>query len=142
MSKNGFLKHADFFLLDALSLLLAYYLSGYFKSIGNFLDDRTYRTLIVFEFLTFVAVVYFYAPYKSILRKKFTNVLLNTVAFGVLQCVMVVFLLFVAKFGSNVSRLFLGFQYVFFVCISFKTERFKTASDIFPERIFDNNLTN
>ena len=70
MNKKGFIKHVDFFLLDIVSLLLAYYLAGGFRNISNQLDGETYRLLVVFELLTLVTVVYFYAPYKSILRRK------------------------------------------------------------------------
>lgn len=119
MNKKGFLKHADFFLLDVICLILAYFLAGGFRNIRGQLDGDTYRLLMVFEVLTLVSVIYFYAPYKSILRKKFTSLLLTTVAFGVLQFVIVAFLLFTTKNGENISRLFLGFQYVFFIILSF-----------------------
>ena len=119
MNKKGFIKHVDFFLLDIVSLLLAYYLAGGFRNISNQLDGETYRLLMVFELLTLVTVVYFYAPYKSILRRKFTALLLVTVTFGLLQFVMVAFLLFTTKNGERISRLFLGFQYAFFICLSF-----------------------
>lgn len=119
MNKKGFLKHADFFLLDVICLILAYFLAGGFRNIRGQLDGDTYRLLMVFEVLTLVAVIYFYAPYKSILRKKFTSLLLTTVTFGVLQLVIVAFLLFTTKNGEKISRLFLGFQYVFFIVLSF-----------------------
>lgn len=118
MSKKGFLKHADFLFLDALVLLLSYYIASGFRNVGV-LGDRVYRTLIVLELLTFIAVVYFYEPYKSILRKKFTSLLLRSCAFSVIQLVMVIFLLFVTKMGTSISRIFLCLQYVVFVCISF-----------------------
>ena len=119
MNKKGFIKHVDFFLLDIVSLLLAYYLAGGFRNISSFLDDETYRLLMVFEILTLVTVVYFYSPYKSILRRKFTALLLVTITFGILQFVMVAFLLFTTKNGERISRLFLSFQYAFFICLSF-----------------------
>ena len=119
MNKKGFLKHADFFLLDVVCLILAYFLAGGFRNISEQLNDDIYRLLMVLEILTLVTVVYFYAPYKSILRKKFTSLMLTTITFGILQFVIVAFLLFTTKNGEKISRLFLGFQYVFFAGLSF-----------------------
>ena len=119
MNKKGFLKHADFFVIDVLCLLVSYYLAGGFRQISELLRGDIYRLLMVIEILTLVSAVYFYAPYKSILRRKFTALFVTNVAFGVIQFVIVAFVLYVTKNGENISRLFLGYEYVSFIGLSF-----------------------
>lgn len=124
MKKNGFLKHVDFFLLDVLCLLFAYYLAGYIRGIGYLLNNDIYRLLGIFELLTLISVVYFYSPYKSILRKKTLNILFKTLAFGIMQFVVLAFILFATKYAEIISRLFLGYQYFIFIILSFSFKVF------------------
>ena len=72
MKKKGVLKHIDFLIVDIVSLVVAYYLAGYFRHLSHLFDTKPYRTLVVIEILVFFVNVYFYSPYKSILRKKFS----------------------------------------------------------------------
>lgn len=118
MKKKGFLKHADFLIVDIISLVMAYYMAGHIRDVDNLFDTKVYRMLMAIEILVFFAVVYFYSPYKSILRKKFTNVLLINIGFAISQFVAVAFVLFCIK-SSEISRLFLGYEYVIFFVISY-----------------------
>lgn len=116
MKKKGFLKHVDFLIVDIISLVVAYYIAGEIRALP--FDARLYRTLVAIEVLVFFAVVYFYSPYKSILRKKFSELLVVNIGFAVSQFVAVAFVLFCIKY-SEISRLFLGYQYGLFVVISY-----------------------
>ena len=116
MKKKGFLKHADFLIVDIISLVMAYYMAGHIRDVDNLFDTKVYRMLMAIEILVFFAVVYFYSPYKSILRKKFTNILLINIGFAISQFVAVAFVLFCIK-SSEISRLFLGYEYVIFFII-------------------------
>ena len=116
MKKKGFLKHADFLISDIISLVIAYYIAGEMRNLP--FDTKLYRTLVAIEMLVFFAVVYFYSPYKSILRKKFTYLLLSNIGFAIAQFVAVAFVLFCIK-SAEISRLFLGYQYVVFAVISY-----------------------
>lgn len=117
--KKGFLKHVDFFLWDVLSLVFAYLLAGNIRGIQYLLISDEYRLLFFFELLTLISVVYFYSPYKSILRKKKSNLFLTNLSFGIMQFVIIAFILFATKYAEVISRLFLGYQYFSFILISF-----------------------
>lgn len=118
MKKKGVLKHIDFLIVDIVSLVVAYYLAGYFSHLSHLFDTKPYRTLVVIEILVFFVNVYFYSPYKSILRKKFTNLLVTNIGFTVAQFVSVAFVLFCIK-STDISRLFFGYQYVIFMFVSY-----------------------
>lgn len=118
MKKKGVLKHIDFLIVDIVSLVMAYFLACFFRNMNLASDSKLYRTLVVIEILVFFVAVYFYSPYKSILRKKFTNLLVTNIGFAAFQFVGVAFVLFCIK-SSGISRMFLGYQYVIFLLISY-----------------------
>lgn len=124
MKKIGFLKHVDFLCLDVLSLLLSYYIAANIRGIQTILNNSIYRVIIIFELLTLIAVVFFYSPYKAILRKRVPNLLFTTVMCSVFQIIILTFILFAAKFSGLVSRLFLGYQYSTFIVLSFSFKVF------------------
>ena len=118
MRRKGILKHFDFLCIDIVTLVLSYFVSGSLRNLVYHFGNKSYRTLAAIEVLVFFAAVYFYSPYKSILRKKFTNLLLVNIGFGAVQFVGVVFVLFCIK-SPEISRLFLGIEYLFFGFVSF-----------------------
>ena len=119
MNKKGFLKHIDFFAIDIICLAVAYLFAGITRGITSQFDDKLYRFLIAIEILVFISTVYFYTPYKSILRKKFTQLLVANINFGVIQFVLVVFLLFSLKIGGEISRLFIFYEYIIYIAVSY-----------------------
>ena len=119
MNKKGFLKHIDFFSVDIICLIISYIFAGCVRGITAQFDDKLYRFLIVIEILVFVTTVYFYAPYKSILRKRFTQLLMTSINLGMIQFVLVVFLLFCIKVGGEISRLFIFYEYFTYILISY-----------------------
>ena len=118
MKKKGFLKHVDFLIVDIVSLVIAYFAAGYIRNLEFMFDTKLYRMLVAIEVLVFFAAVYFYNPYKSILRKKFSTLLVTNIGFAVSQFVAVAFVLFCIK-SPEISRLFLGYQYGLFAVISY-----------------------
>ena len=83
LKKKGFLKHVDFLIVDIVSLVIAYFAAGYIRNLEFMFDTKLYRMLVAIEVLVFFAAVYFYNPYKSILRKKFSTLLVTNIGFAV-----------------------------------------------------------
>ena len=118
--KKGWLKHADFIILDIfcmqLSFLIAYWLLNGFSYP---FDNDTARSLAVLFSISQLFTIVFFRNYGGILRRGKFDELLAIINYLITVDVVAVASLFVFHVSGRVSRLQFGFTSVFFVIISY-----------------------
>lgn len=118
MNKKGINKHYDFFLIGLACLISVFILTIIFGPLNILvLGSSTYRILFVFEVLSYIAVNYFYNPYKDILKRNKFSICYGLIVFAFLQLSLTTFLLFVIQSGAAVSRIFVATQYVIYAVL-------------------------
>ena len=119
---KGWLKHADFILLDMLCLqiafILAYKLSGY--SI-NIYDQLLYRHMAVFIELADLLVIFAYGSFNGVLKRGHYKEFVITVQHTFFVGASALFYLFLFQEGQNFSRSTLILTFVGYCLISYIT---------------------
>ena len=112
---KGWLKHADFILLDMLCLqiafILAHKLSGY--SI-NIYDQLLYRRMSVFLELADLLVIFVYGSMKNVLKRGHYKEFSITIQHTLLVGASALFYLFLFQEGQNFSRATLILTFVIY----------------------------
>ena len=105
---EGWLKHADFIVLDMICLQLAFILAYAFRGYGfNVYGDILYRNMAIFLGFADLVVIFTSGTMKSVLKrghyKEFVSTLKNAVAVGALAIAY----LFIIQEGQSFSRMIL-----------------------------------
>ena len=118
--RKGWLKHADFIILDFFSMQLAFVLAYWFtRGFDNPYKDRMFQLQAGLFLGCQLFTVVFFRNYGGILRRGKFDELLSILHYLVTVDVLSIALLFVFKVSGSVSRLQFGFTSAFFVIISF-----------------------
>ena len=118
---EGWLKHADFIVLDLICLQLAYVLAYAISGYGcNPYKILIYRNMAVFLELADLVVIFAYGTMKSVLKRGYYQDFVVTLKHSVMVGVLAVLYLFLIQQGQDFSRLtlilttfiYLGISYI------------------------------
>lgn len=117
---KGWLKHADFIIIDMLCLQLSFVfaywiISGY----GNPYINYSYRLLAMTLLFAQVLTILFGFNYKGILRRGYYRELISVLKFTFALTLITIVLLFVVHMSTVVSRLQLGTTIGLYVVIDY-----------------------
>lgn len=117
--KNSWFKHFDFFLLDCISFVLAWFVSVYIRYgmiIGP--DDMRYREIAIMLFMIAVIISFFTESHSGILRRGYWLELKSVLKQTIFVCASGVLMLFLLKASTDLSRLvfvYFGLSYSVFL---------------------------
>ena len=117
---EGWLKHADFIVLDMICLqlayILAYAISGYgFNPYGIII----YRNMAVFLELADLIVIFAYGTMKSVLKRGYYRVFVVTVKHSIIIGALAILYLFLLQQGQAFSRLTLILTVVIYLVLTY-----------------------
>ena len=117
---EGWLKHADFIVLDMICLQLAFILAYAFRGYGfNVYGDILYRNMAIFLGFADLVVIFTSGTMKSVLKrghyKEFVSTLKNAVAVGALAIAY----LFIIQEGQSFSRMILITTIVIYLILTY-----------------------
>lgn len=117
---EGWLKHADFIVLDMICLQLAFILAYAFRGYGfNVYGDILYRNMAIFLGFANLVVIFTSGTMKSVLKrghyKEFVTTLKNAVAVGALAIAY----LFIIQEGQSFSRMILITTIVIYLVLTY-----------------------
>ena len=117
---EGWLKHADFIVLDMICLQLAFILAYAFRGYGfNVYGDILYRNMAIFLGFADLVVIFTSGTMKSVLKrghyKEFVTTLKNAVAVGALAIAY----LFIIQEGQSFSRMILITTIVIYLILTY-----------------------
>ena len=135
---EGWLKHADFIVLDMICLQLAFILAYAFRGYGfNVYGDILYRNMAIFLGFADLVVIFTSGTMKSVLKrghyKEFVSTLKNAVIVGALAIAY----LFIIQEGQSFSRMILDTTIVIYPILThaireiwkiFYIKKWKTAA--------------
>ena len=117
---EGWLKHADFIVLDMICLQLAFILAYAFRGYGfNVYGDILYRNMAIFLGFADLVVIFTSGTMKSVLKrghyKEFVSTLKNAVAVGALAIAY----LFIIQEGQSFSEMILITTIVIYLILTY-----------------------
>lgn len=111
---DGWLKHADFILLDMICLQIAFVLAYGFSGYGyNPYGQLLYRGVAFFLELANLVVIFAYDTMKNVLKRGYYREFQATLNHSIMVGALVILYLFLIQKGQNFSRLTM----IFTVCI-------------------------
>ena len=117
---KGWLKHADFIILDILCLQLSFVLAHWLiMGVQNPYKLYTYRYLAAILFFAQMAVTLFGYNYKGILRRGYVKEAGNIFRYTISILIVAVVFLFLIHQSGTVSRLQIGWTLVIFLVIGY-----------------------
>ena len=115
---KGLLKHADFIILDLITLQLCFVLAFWIiRGISNPYSLQTYSFLAVVLFMSQLCVTVFGMNYKGIIRRGRLDELFSVIKYTLYVMAVALVFLFVIKQGGAVSRLQTGVTLALFIPI-------------------------
>lgn len=119
---QGWLKHADFILLDVLSLLLSFFLA----CVSRYGWDKLYQLnhyLSVFSLYTLVVVLFHIVnnTFSNVLRRGYYKEFIRTVNHVFLVELVIIFYLFSTKESAQYSRILIYLLAMYYILISYIT---------------------
>lgn len=117
---KGWLKHADFIILDILCLQLSFILAHWLiMGVQNPYKIGSYRYLAAIFFFAQMAVILFGYNYKGILRRGYIKEAGKIIQYSLSILVVAVVFLFLIHESATVSRLQVGWTLVIYVFLGF-----------------------
>ena len=117
--KYSWLKHLDFMVLDILSLAVAFVMAIGIR-FGDFslVTSNSWKTLLLIACLLDLLVMLFTNPFSGIFRRYGSEELLKTATLTGYNGLLLFFLLYVLKLGTNYSRLTVFIMYALYFYLS------------------------
>lgn len=117
---EGWLKHADFIVLDMICLQLAYILAYAISGYGfNPYATIIYRNMAVFLELADLVVIFAYGTMKSVLKKGYYQDFMVTLKHSVMVGALAILYLFLLQQGQDFSRLTLILTVVIYLILTY-----------------------
>lgn len=117
---EGWLKHADFIVLDMICLQLAYVLAYAISGYGfNPYGIIIYRNMAVFLELADLIVIFAYGTMKSVLKRGYYRDFVVTVKHSIMIGVLAILYLFLLQQGQAFSRLTLILTVVIYLVLTY-----------------------
>lgn len=119
-SSEGWLKHADFMLLDMLSLQIAFILSYVLRhGMANPYASRLYRNMALFLMIADILVIFFYETFHGVLKRGYYKEFIVTVKHSLLVVLLAVMYLFTLQDGEAYSRIVVYSGEVIYIFLSY-----------------------
>lgn len=117
---EGWLKHADFIVLDMICLQLAYILAYAISGYGfNLYGIIIYRNMAVFLELADLIVIFAYGTMKSVLKRGYYRDFVVTVKHSIMIGALAILYLFLLQQGQAFSRLTLILTVVIYLVLTY-----------------------
>lgn len=122
---EGWLKHADFIILDMICLQLAYVLAYAISGYGfNPYAIIIYRNMAVFLELADLIVIFAYGTMKSVLKRGYYRDFVVTVKHSIMIGALAILYLFLLQQGQAFSRLTLILTVVIYLVLTYVVREF------------------
>ncbi len=129
VDSEGWLKHADFILLDMVCLQLAYILAYGVSGYGfHVYDQIIYRNMAVFLELADFVVIIIYGTMKSVLKRGAYRNFIVTVNHGIMVGALALLYLFLLQEGAAFSRATLLLTIAFYIVLTYGMREFRKRS--------------
>ncbi|MBQ3866714.1 MAG: sugar transferase, partial [Clostridia bacterium] len=116
---SGWLKHADFMLIDLLCLHIAFVLSYVIRhGFGNPYVQPLYRNMAIFVTLADLTVVLLFGSYRGILRRSFSREFISVLRHTLTVFLFSVLYLFYVQESYNYSRITLYLMWGIYLLLS------------------------
>lgn len=126
---EGWLKHADFILLDMICLQIAYVLAFAISGYGFHLYELIiYRNMAVFLELADLIVIFCFGTMRSVLKLDGYQDFAITVKHSVMVGALALFYLFLLQQGGDFSRKTLVFMVAIYCCMTFGVRELRKKS--------------
>ena len=117
---EGWLKHADFIILDMICLQLAYVLAYAISGYGfNPYETIIYRNMAVFLELADLVMIFAYGTMKSVLKRGYYRDFVVTLNHAIMVGALVVLYLFLVHEGQDFSRLTLMLTIIIYLVMTY-----------------------
>jgi len=117
---QGWVKHADFIVLDIISLHLAFIISYVsYLDYTNPYTNSSYLNLILVYTLVDILIIIYNSTFKGILKRGYYKEFANTVKHTFLVELIVSFFVFSTKTGAIYSRVVVYLIFIFYTLISY-----------------------
>lgn len=117
---KGWLKHADFIILDLLCLQAAFVLSYALRhGFGNPYNSSLYRDMAIFIEFADIAVIFFYESFKNVLKRGYYKEFSQTIKHTVILWLLATAYLFITHGSSAYSRISLVSMAFIYVALSY-----------------------
>ncbi len=122
---RGWLKHADFIVLDMICLQVAYVLAYAISSHGlNPYESIIYRNVAVILGLADLIVIFVYGTMKSVLKRGYYRNFVVTLKHAIMVGTLTILYLFLIQQGQNFSRLTFVLTIVLYFCFAYMGREF------------------
>ena len=122
---EGWLKHADFIILDMICLQLAYVLAYAISGYGfNPYETIIYRNMAVFFMLADLIVIFAYGTMKSVLKRGYYREFVVALNHSVMVGALAILYLFLIQQGQQFSRLTLILTVVIYLIVTYLVREF------------------
>ncbi len=129
VDSEGWIKHADFIILDMICLQVAYVLAYCVSGYGfHIYDQIIYRNMAVFLELADFVVIILYGTMKSVLKKNSYHNLVVTFNHGVMVGALALLYLFLLQEGARFSRATLLLTIAFYIVLTFTVRELRKRS--------------
>ena len=119
---EGWLKHADFMVLDMICLQLAFILAYALRGKGmNLYGDILYRNMAIFLGLADLVVIFTAGTMKSVLKRGHYKEFVATLKQSIIVGVLAIIYLFMIQEGQSFSRMILITTVVIYLLLSYST---------------------
>ena len=127
---KAWLKHFDFMLLDIISLIISFCLANFLRhGTFKFVHHEAYLNTFIVMLLIEIVMVFFYEPFKNVLKRDMTKELTITFTFVFFNLLGTSLYIYASKNAQVNSRLVIAYTYIIYFFISFIT-RFMLKSFI------------
>ena len=117
---EGWLKHADFIVLDMICLQLAYVLAYAISGYGfNPYETIIYRNMAVFLELADLVMIFAYGTMKSVLKRGYYRDFVVTLNHAIMVGALAVLYLFLLQEGQDFSRLTLMLTIIIYLVMTY-----------------------
>lgn len=123
-NRTSWIKHLDFMILDLLCLVSSFILANYirFNTLDKiYFNDYVYRNILLILILLNIVFVFFYEPYKNVLKRGRLKEIRITFNFDSFIFLGVILYMYLFKISSLSSRLVVGYTYVLYFISSYFT---------------------
>lgn len=119
---EGWLKHADFMVLDMICLQLAFILAYALRGKGmNLYGDILYRNMAIFLGLADLVVIFTAGTMKSVLKRGHYKEFVATLKQSIIVGVLAIIYLFMLQEGQSFSRMILITTVIIYLLLSYGT---------------------
>lgn len=117
-SKNSWLKHFDFIVLDIVVLYISFVISNYlYLGSMNYYYSNLYVYVFMCMFVPCILIDILYNPFSGVLRRDTITEIRKVIEYTIYNLIFSVFLMYVVKLGGMFSRIVFILTYAIYVVL-------------------------